>query len=93
MKNFLLSCYKGFFARIEYDEKNQKWIGYVLNSEDATIVFDGDTLEELLATYHSGINQYNKTAPPFDPHIIHKIQYEQEDSFVDKVHKLLNGEY
>lgn len=60
-KAFLLAYYKSFFARIWFNEEQQKWVGRILDVDDL-IVFDGKTLEEALATFHSGIEEYMKAS-------------------------------
>ena len=56
--NFLLACYKGIFARIWYDEESKKWIGRVLDSPETILVFNGDSMEEAVTTFHGGIEAY-----------------------------------
>lgn len=94
--NFLLACYKGYYARIWFDEASQKWIGRVLDMEDL-LVFDGDSLEDVLNTFHSGMEEYIKAADGPIPHTntqtINMIQYGVEThSFIDAARKFLQEE-
>ena len=56
---FLLAFYKGFYARLWFDAETQKWVGRILDSDDL-MVFDGTSLEDALATFHGGIEEYIK---------------------------------
>ena len=62
-QNFLLACYNGFYAKIEYSEEKQKWIGYVLDMEDL-LMFSDKTLDGVLVTFHMGIEEYLKENHP-----------------------------
>ena len=54
--NFLLDCYRGVFARISYEPDSEKWIGRILDTEEL-LVFDGNTVEDALATFHAGVEE------------------------------------
>ncbi len=98
MNNFLLACYKDFYARIWFDEESEKWIGRVLDVEDL-IVFDGKTLEEVLATYHSGIEELLKALDGItykkrsNPQVLNLIRHGIEDpNFEEATRNFLNEE-
>nr|WP_319400891.1 hypothetical protein [uncultured Carboxylicivirga sp.] len=50
--------YKGFKGPIEYEEELKSYDGIVKDVEDAVIVYQGETLEELEASFRSGIDLY-----------------------------------
>lgn len=94
-QNFLLACYKDFYARIWYDEEEKKWIGRVLDSEDI-LVFDGTTLEDVLSTFHGGIEAYIEAAGGTVPkrthaQVMNMIRFGiEERPFMDAAKELLN---
>ena len=96
MDNFLLACYKGFYARLWFDEASHKWVGRVLDMEDL-LVFDGTDLEDALATFHGGIEEYIKAAGGNIKHgktqVINMIRYGIEDRpFMDEAREFLKEE-
>ena len=96
-QNFLLAYYKGFFARISYDEPSTKWIGRVLDVDDL-MVFDGDTIEEILATFHEGLETYLSVTGNLLPHQFHSQTYNmirygiEERPFMEAARELLHEE-
>ena len=91
----MLACYKDFYARIWYDEEEKKWIGRVLDSEDI-LVFDGTTLEDVLSTFHGGIEAYIEAAGGTVPkrthaQVMNMIRFGiEERPFMDAAKELLN---
>ena len=75
MENFLLACYKGIFARIWYDEESKKWIGRVLDTDGDILVFNGDSMEEAINTFHGGIETYIDAAGGTIPNWGHTQTY------------------
>jgi predicted HicB family RNase H-like nuclease len=49
--------YKGYKAKIEYDDEDCLFFGHVININDI-IVFDGLSVEELEQTFHQVIDEY-----------------------------------
>ncbi len=49
--------YKGYEAKIEYDEEDRLFFGRVINIEDV-IVFDGLSVDELEQAFHQVIDEY-----------------------------------
>ena len=72
--DFLLACYRGIFARIGYDDESKKWVGRVLDSEDV-LVFSGDSLDDVLSTFHTGIEAYIEAAGGVVPNWGHTQTY------------------
>lgn len=97
MDSYLLACYKGIFARIYYEEQGKKWIGRVLDTEDL-LVFDGDTIEEALETFHGGIEEYIKAASGVLPPQSHTQTYNmirygiEERPFMEAAREFLREE-
>jgi len=94
--NFLLACYKGFFARIEYDEASEAWIGRVFDTQDL-IVFSDTTLERTLATFHAGTDEYLKNpdnhAPEYRSSALNLVRYGIEDpSFIEEAKEAMQEE-
>nr|WP_321454212.1 hypothetical protein [uncultured Carboxylicivirga sp.] len=58
--------YKGFKGPIEYNEELKSYDGIVKDVEDAVIVFQGETLEELEASFRSGIDLYLEEKKHFE---------------------------
>ena len=52
MKNLLE--YKGFSAKIEFDERDEIFIGKLINTED-TVTFHGETVAELKQNFHESV--------------------------------------
>ena len=92
--NYLLACFEGFFAKISYSEEDKKWIGRILDVPDL-VVFDGNTLEEALATFHNGILGYKLAHKPNPYHaqVLNMIRYGiEEPDFIDAARELLYSE-
>ncbi|WP_009544728.1 type II toxin-antitoxin system HicB family antitoxin [Crocosphaera subtropica] len=49
--------YKGYEAKIEYDEEDRLFFGRVINIKDV-IVFDGLSVDELEQAFHEVIDEY-----------------------------------
>ncbi len=49
--------YKGYEAKIEYDDQDKLFFGRVTNTEDI-IVFDGLSVGELEEAFHAVIDEY-----------------------------------
>jgi predicted HicB family RNase H-like nuclease len=49
--------YKGYEAKIEYDDEDRLFFGCVINIKDV-IVFDGLSVEELEQSFHKVIDEY-----------------------------------
>jgi predicted HicB family RNase H-like nuclease len=49
--------YKGYEAKIEYDEQDRLFFGRVINVKDI-IVFDGLSVDELEQAFHKVIDEY-----------------------------------
>lgn len=49
--------YKGFVARIEYDERDEIFVGHVLGVRDA-ISFHGNTVPALRQDFHNAVDHY-----------------------------------
>jgi predicted HicB family RNase H-like nuclease len=49
--------YKGYEAKIEYDEDDRLFFGHVINIQDV-IVFDGLSVDELEQSFHQVIEEY-----------------------------------
>ena len=93
--NFLLACFHGFFAKISYYEEKKKWTGRVLDTQDL-IVFDGDTLEEALTSFHGGIQEYRNAGNepnPYHAQTLNLIRHGiEEPDFMDAAREFLDEE-
>lgn len=49
--------YKGYEAKIEYDNEDRLFFGHVINIKDV-IVFDGLSVDELEQSFHKVIDEY-----------------------------------
>lgn len=49
--------YNGYLARIEYDPRDNIFVGHVLGVSDR-ISFHGETVAELIADFHAAIDHY-----------------------------------
>lgn len=49
--------YKGYEAKIEYDDENSLFVGRVINTKDI-IAFDGVSVEELEQSFQAVIEEY-----------------------------------
>jgi predicted HicB family RNase H-like nuclease len=49
--------YKGYFARVEFDEDADLFHGEVLNLRDV-ITFEGETVEELRQAFYDSVDDY-----------------------------------
>ncbi len=49
--------YKGYHAKVEYSPEDNAFIGKVFGIAD-TLVFDGQSIEELQAMFHTSIDDY-----------------------------------
>ena len=49
--------YKGYHAKIEYSPEDETFVGQVFGVAD-TLVFDGQSIEELQAMFHASIDDY-----------------------------------
>ena len=90
-QNFLLACYNEFFSKIEYSEEKKLWIGYVLDVDDL-LMFSGETLEDALQTFHSGIDEYSKVVDldsqaKDNVEVINLIRYKNENHSLEEIMK------
>lgn len=51
--------YKGYHAKVEYSPEDETFIGKVFGIAD-TLVFDGQSIEELQTMFHASIDDYLK---------------------------------
>ncbi|WP_322079950.1 type II toxin-antitoxin system HicB family antitoxin [Burkholderia cenocepacia] len=49
--------YKGYFARIDYDGRDNIFVGHVVGVEDK-ISFHGETVDELTRDFHAAVDHY-----------------------------------
>jgi predicted HicB family RNase H-like nuclease len=49
--------YKGYTARVEFDERDNVFVGHVLGVRD-TISFHGETVAELRTDFHHAVDHY-----------------------------------
>lgn len=56
-------AYKGYLARIEYDCRDEIFVGHVLDVDDR-ISFHGDTVAGLKASFHAAIDHYLNDQEP-----------------------------
>lgn len=49
--------YKGYHAKVEYSPEDDTFVGQVFGVAD-TLVFDGQSIEELQAMFHASIDDY-----------------------------------
>ncbi len=49
--------YKGYFAKVEFDDKANIFHGKVINLRDV-ITFEGETVEELNQAFHDSVDDY-----------------------------------
>lgn len=49
--------YKGYFARIEFDGRDNIFVGHVLGVDDR-ISFHGETVSKLLKDFHAAVDHY-----------------------------------
>ena len=49
--------YKGYFARIDFDGRDNIFVGHVLGVDDK-ISFHGETVDELTRDYHAAVDHY-----------------------------------
>ena len=49
--------YKGYHAKVEYSPEDDTFVGQVFGVAD-TLVFDGQSIEELQAVFHASIDDY-----------------------------------
>ena len=49
--------YKGYHAKVEYSPEDEAFIGKVFGITD-TLVFDGQSIEELRTMFHASIDDY-----------------------------------
>ena len=49
--------YKGYHAKIEYSPEDETFVGRVFGVAD-TLVFDGQSIEELRTMFHASIDDY-----------------------------------
>ncbi|WP_338862525.1 hypothetical protein [Mycetohabitans rhizoxinica] len=49
--------YKGYFARVDFDGRDNTFIGHVLGVDDK-ISFHGETVAELRQDFHAAIDHY-----------------------------------
>jgi predicted HicB family RNase H-like nuclease len=50
-------AYNGYLARVEYDPRDNIFVGHVLGVSDR-ISFHGDTVAELAADFHQAVDHY-----------------------------------
>lgn len=49
--------YKGYHAKVEYSPEDDTFVGQVFGVAD-TLVFDGQSIEELQAMFHASVDDY-----------------------------------
>ena len=49
--------YKGYLAKVEFDDKDNIFHGEIINLRDV-ITFEGETVEELLKAFHDSVEDY-----------------------------------
>lgn len=49
--------YKGYHAKVEYSAEDETFVGQVFGVAD-TLVFDGQSIEELTEMFHTSIDDY-----------------------------------
>ena len=49
--------YKGYEAKIEFEEEDRVFVGRVINTADR-IIFEGLTVEEIEQSFHTAIDTY-----------------------------------
>ncbi|WP_175017034.1 type II toxin-antitoxin system HicB family antitoxin [Burkholderia aenigmatica] len=49
--------YKGYFARIDFDGRDNIFVGHVLGVDDK-ISFHGETVDELVRDFHAAVEHY-----------------------------------
>lgn len=49
--------YKGYFARIDFDGRDNIFVGHVLGVDDK-ISFHGSTVDELMTDFHAAVDHY-----------------------------------
>jgi predicted HicB family RNase H-like nuclease len=49
--------YKGYFAKISFDERDNIFWGKVIGINDS-ITFEGETVRQLIEDFHNGIDHY-----------------------------------
>ena len=50
--------YKGYIGSVEYSEEDNILFGKVLGMSKDVITYEGETLEELTADFHEGVDHY-----------------------------------
>ena len=49
--------YKGYFAKVEFDDEDNIFHGEIINLRDV-ITFEGETVEELRKAFHDSVEDY-----------------------------------
>jgi len=49
--------YKGYFAKVEFDDEASIFHGEIINLRDV-ITFEGETVEELRKAFHDSVEDY-----------------------------------
>lgn len=50
--------YKGYSGSVEYDEEENYFTGRVLGLRKDCIIYEGNTIDELIHDFHEGIDHY-----------------------------------
>ena len=50
--------YKGYSGSVEYDEKENYFTGQVLGLRRDCIIYEGNSIDELIRDFHEGIDHY-----------------------------------
>lgn len=50
--------YKGFTGTIEYSSEDGCLIGQVLNADNAVIVYEGQSVDEITQMFHQAVDEY-----------------------------------
>ena len=50
--------YKGFTGTIEYSSEDGCLIGQVLNTDNAVIVYEGQSVDEITQMFHQAVDEY-----------------------------------
>lgn len=49
--------YKGYHAKIEFSAEDETFVGVIVGIQDS-VVFDGDTVEEIKTAFHESVDDY-----------------------------------
>ena len=69
--------YKGVFGTIEYSAEDACLIGELLNTDNAVIVYEGQSIEEITEMFHQAVDGYLELCQ--ERNLQAENQYEKED--------------